>query len=84
MPGYHSMLEVRSYRIETIVITYIRLSVAPTKDLMCAFYIAPGINALPQNDEYKDYSDEYENTDDDHLSKENGNLLRKDISRPVC
>lgn len=50
---------------------------------MCAEYIAPGINALPEVDEYKDYSDEYENTDDNQHSKENGNLLNKDIVRPV-
>lgn len=50
---------------------------------MCAEYVAPGINALPENDEYKDYSEEYENTDDDQRAKDKGNLLLKELIRPV-
>lgn len=50
---------------------------------MCAEYIAPGINALPENDEYKEYSDEYENADDDQRTKEKGTLFRKELVRPV-
>lgn len=50
---------------------------------MCAEYIAPGINALPENDEYNEYSDEYENSDDDQRTKEKGNLLRNELARPV-
>lgn len=58
-------------------------ALAPSKDLMCAEYIAPGINALPDNDEDKEYSDDYENADDDQRSKEMGNLSRKELIRPV-
>lgn len=58
-------------------------SLAPAKDLMCAEYIAPGINALPDNDEYKEYSDEYETTDDDLRTKEKGSLSKQDLVRPV-
>ncbi|KAJ6634282.1 Bone morphogenetic protein receptor type-2 [Pseudolycoriella hygida] len=55
---------------------------APAKDLMCAEYIAPGINALPDNDDYKEYSDEDENTDDDQRSYEKGNHFKMDLARP--
>lgn len=48
---------------------------------MCAEYIAPGINALPDNDDYKEYSDEYENADEEQRTKDKG--LKKELVRPV-
>ncbi|KAG4073987.1 hypothetical protein HA402_014192 [Bradysia odoriphaga] len=50
---------------------------APAKDLMCAEYIALGVNAQPDSDEYKEYSDEYDNNDD-----EKSNVVQKELFRP--
>ncbi len=80
MSGYQSVLRVNIHQIQSLkyyFVTHNHIHIAPAKDLMCAEYIAPGINALPDSDEYRD-NDEDDNGDDDKA-----NILRKELERPV-